>query len=825
VTALIVTAVAFGSIAFLLWTDLGRSFAAWLRVTLSWLWLTRIGALGLLALLAFPVLARGAGRSLIIGVYDLHGDVWGLIGAGCAGLLLAFAIWTVFVVAALTLWYGKRRTQCIDDPPSYFPFACKALLIAALVINVWTVLAATGPNDRGNVAWALGVGLVVGFAVIWCIEEVHRRMNFFRMQRYHLMPHKSNDPRAGRPIPQSGFLNNLHLRESVQTELRGYIGTKDGRSYLFPGHGLAILATAVFALLIYLPINFFIDPASQLTALTYLLVSLITWVWVLAGATFFFDAYRIPVLLPLVAWVMVAAYFPKSDHFYRIWPAAASLEQLPATPDEVISQASSTGRKIVLVAAAGGGIQSTAWTAKVLAELERLAGEKEPGQFARSVQALSGVSGGSTGIMFFALAYGPAGFAGPRTAEPSRAYDRRLLDRIPAAAYATSLGQTTWGLAYPDLGHANFPFYLRDPFRDRAEAMESAWAFNAARKMQSAGQSLATASLREWQADTRAGLRPAVIFNSTIVETGQRICFSTAPSQQAVEGRCEFWAPPTRNPADPYAKMFLYPGADIRITTAVRLSATFPFVSPNARPGLADGRDGKRMLRASAAITPGASGKLHLADGGYYENSGLSDLAQWLDRGLTNLRNKHSQLPTEVLVIQIEPFPESETARENNQPLPPETQRIHERGTLFQIVAPIVTLNSVRGAGHTASANHDFTLLRTRWQIGSPPVAIRHVRFVLPKLKPEKKQATKGGWWWPSWAEAKPEQPPLSWHLREAEQRAVDDAWAQLFSERQGDFHPAPTDEEWEALKSRPIDKVLYFLSAKSPASNIEGVP
>ena len=45
------------------------------------------------ALLALPVLARGGARSLVFGIYDLHGhDPASLIGAGCAGLLLALAI-------------------------------------------------------------------------------------------------------------------------------------------------------------------------------------------------------------------------------------------------------------------------------------------------------------------------------------------------------------------------------------------------------------------------------------------------------------------------------------------------------------------------------------------------------------------------------------------------------------------------------------------------------------------------------------------------------------------------------------------------------------
>jgi hypothetical protein len=399
-----------------------------------------------------------------------------------------------------------------------------------------------------------------------------------------------------------------------------------------------------------------------------------------------------------------------------------------------------------------------------------------------------------------------------------------LLEDIVTAASATSLGQTTWGYAYPDLGRSYFPFYINNPFRDRGEAMEKAWAYNARQFMESAGEGLGPASLREWQADAHTGLRPAMIFNATIVERGDRMSFSTAPPIKGVEGRCEFWAPSRRDERDVHAANFLYPGADIRITTAVRLSATFPLVSPSARPGIARSRDASQLLdpvgEIARGLAPGASGKLHLADGGYYENSALSDLSQWLDKGLSRLCEKRQPVPTEVLVIQIEAFPENEVRIDPNYPRPPEVQRRNERGALFQVFAPVVTLNSVRNSGHTAFANYDFALLQHRWRLDAQPVMIRHVRFVLPPMKSPATAGSKSVLSWSAWADAKTDQPPLSWHLREPEKQAIHDAWKQLVSERQLDSNGMPvepSEPEWSDTKSRPIDKVLSFLSTPAP--------
>src|SRR5438094_521060 len=54
--------------------------------------------------------------------------------------------------------------------------------------------------------------------------------------------------------------------------------------------------------------------------------------------------------------------------------------------------------RVVVVASAGGGIQAAAWTARVLTGLQH-----ELPEFANSIAALSGVSGGAVGTMFLAV--------------------------------------------------------------------------------------------------------------------------------------------------------------------------------------------------------------------------------------------------------------------------------------------------------------------------------------------------------------------------------------------------------------------------------------
>ena len=72
--------------------------------------------------------------------------------------------------------------------------------------------------------------------------------------------------------------------------------------------------------------------------------------------------------------------------------------------------------------------------------------------------------------------------------------------------------------------------------------------------------------------------------------------------------------------------------ADIRIATAARLSASFPYVSPAARP----------TSDSDSALTDGEPGRYtrtHVVDGGYFDNSGLCALTEWLQEGLTEREN------------------------------------------------------------------------------------------------------------------------------------------------------------------------------------------
>jgi hypothetical protein len=214
----------------------------------------------------------------------------------------------------------------------------------------------------------------------------------------------------------------------------------------------------------------------------------------------------------------------------------------------------------------------------------------------------------------------------------------------------------------------------------------------------------------------------------------------------------------------------LYEGADIAITTAVRLSSAFPFISPPARPlPAASLPDGNRSPADNAKGDRGESAfmKMHLADGGYYDNSGVAALVQWLHNGLSDLADRNpTKLPKNILVIRISAFPASEKGYVKKH-----------QGTFFQIWAPLLSLNTTRGAAQACSADRELRLLRERWS-----------REVLARQKSRQRLdvtiETVDFTFSPSGTRKK-KRPPLSWHLRMEEQAEIENAWNEIGTNEQ----------------------------------------
>jgi hypothetical protein len=485
---------------------------------------------------------------------------------------------------------------------------------------------------------------------------------------------------------------NLQLQRVPPALGRGYLdyarAIAPGKVTLLPGHGMAtVMVGLIFG--VFLLVGFW----HFATALAYILLLILLLCLFFAGAAFFLDRYRVPLFAPILIWILIAAQFPESDYYYKVIEA---VDEPAVTPGEALRGNDPSRTWAIVAAATGGGIQASAWSARVLTGLEFASRHESLPVFGKNLRLVSGISGGSVGMMYYLDSF----------KRDHVATDQELADVVDRAK-KSSLDEVVWGLVYPDLLRSVLPFALSSD-QNRGQILEDTWRTNLK-------DATGTLALSEWREGVRQGWRPASIFGATIVETGERLMLTTSPFASRSGGRSVF------------SRLFEKPGMpekDVSIPTAARLSATFTYVTPVARANL-------------------SGPQFHIADGGYYDNSGMSLLCDWLNEALSEDRVKYTEKGwkpiTHVLVIQIRSSPPSG-----------EPTSMYLRGWFYQAIAPLALLLNVRNAAQNAHRDTEFLLLRDKWELLG--VKIDEVIFTF----------RDGG-------DVNQPAAPLSWHLTQAQ--------------------------------------------------------
>jgi hypothetical protein len=382
-----------------------------------------------------------------------------------------------------------------------------------------------------------------------------------------------------------------------------------------------------------------------------------------------------------------------TDHKYAVETSKVA-DIGPLSPAKVIGSWKEKRGKdthtMLVVATAGGEIRAGAWTAEVMTRLQQ-----DCKAASDSLLLVSSVSGGSMGSMFVIAPYRGDG-AYPTSDDE--------LKQIRFNTKRSSLGAVGWGLAYPDLFRTIPLFGTGVPEKlDRGWSLENSW--SAAWR----DVSLPTPTLAHWRQDVHDGTRPAVIFNATTSESGER--FLIATTDAPFEGAKQF--------SD------LFPGEDIDVSTAARLSATFPYVSP--------------LGRASQGLVKNG---YHVGDGGYYDNSGLLSAVEWLGNAGDEL-NKY-----QVLLIVIDAKPGS-----GNFGSKWSWQR--------QLIGPVETLLHVRSSSQQVGESIELKMARKYLADLDPNGKLNLDRVIPERFLFGSKSET-----------------PLSWHLTKQQRKEIGGAWA-----------------------------------------------
>ncbi len=452
------------------------------------------------------------------------------------------------------------------------------------------------------------------------------------------------------------------------------------------------------------------------SALFFVLLLLFSLHGLLTGLSFLLDYFRVPVVVVVVGLSFLSSSLFETEHVYELKPAYhPAVAAVPAPlPDlelpTLFDDWHAPRRTLVVVSAAGGGIQAAAWTAQVLAGLDEIYGP----EFTRSVGMVSGVSGGSVGTMYY-MAGGDWTSTGPPFNQASR---RQLVEW----AEASSLEATGWGIVYPDFLRSVVPFLVPQHI-DRGWAIEQSW-------LNRVG---VDHRLRDWIPAIRNHQMPIPVFNAVLVETGQRLVISPVLKKRettwSASDACEFFN--------------LYPGdeSNIRATTAARLSATFPYVSPISRG------DGDEPAH-------GPSKHYHVADGGYGENEGLLTVLDWANQLVKRYTDPAHRPFDKILVIRIQPFSIAP------QPAPAEAGMSWS----YNVLGPLETLENVRSALHAERNDFDLNVLASA-NAPSTTNDPNQIDIVWTKFMfhPSKDYVT-----------------PFSWHLTASQKAEIGEAWEWL---------------------------------------------
>jgi hypothetical protein len=639
------------------------------EVTLRYIVFLRFQILLLLALITFPWLARTSlnrvlGNFFIVSLLDVFFISW----------MAVLVTWSIMVTSRLVCRYGSLRFggEAIRLQPRIAVWVRHWRLALFALFAMPIPVTCLGTSSMWIWGW---LPVLSGTAAAWITLMV------ITWQRESMMP--SSIP------PSDLLLNGRRFRRSVGDTVQetatfldaitrilgpGYYDAVKRQS--LAGHMLALTLLAT-VLCTYGMIGFAFRPSGGWNAyfpsLGYLMILFLLASWGLSAVAFLFDRWRAPTLLVLTFSSMFMYSLVQTDHFFPTTQLSDIDANDTLTPTEAFTAwKKSTEKPLVVCTISGGGIAAAAWSAQVLTGLE----EELGAAFIQSLAATSSASGGSVGTMFYLDDFD---VDQPRSAE--------RLNAIRNAAASSSLRATAWGFAYPDAWRLVFPPVMETmPHVDRGWALQETWRLLLNNP---------STSMQDWRKRVRAGKIPVPLFDCTAGETGRQflLCPVDIHKGSTLLSHQSFRA--------------LYPTRDIDVVTAARLSATFPWVTPITRIDHSDGRP-----------------VLHIADGAYVDNYGITTMVEWLEEVLPEY--VVSSARRDVLIIRIN-VSDASLAEVADYP--------RSGGWANATYGPLLTLLKTNSANQLARNAQVLKLFGDRWsQVDG--VQFRVVQFALRSEAP-----------------------------------------------------------------------------------------
>ena len=288
-------------------------------------------------------------------------------------------------------------------------------------------------------------------------------------------------------------------------------------------------------------------------------------------------------------------------------PARTTMLNDQAALDAWRGDASQPKRTLAVVAVSGGGIRAAVWTAVALRKLEETIED-----FSYHVRLVTGASGGMVGAALFVQTVDPPG-RNPNGAPHAPG----MFSKVVETSAHDGLTNVAKQLVLRDLPRSFVPFEL-GPVADRGTELERAWAGGSA---QETGPRLDVPQTSLVDGE-RAGWRPSLVFSPMLAQDGRRLIVSNVDLKGLIRTEANILKQTKDNSkGDPIIRRLIaipaiqffeyFPNqTGLELGTAVRMSASFPLVSPAVN------------LPTVPPRTP--------IDAGYYDNFGVNLAAAWI---------------------------------------------------------------------------------------------------------------------------------------------------------------------------------------------------
>jgi ABC-type Fe3+-siderophore transport system permease subunit len=335
---------------------------------------------------------------------------------------------------------------------------------------------------------------------------------------------------------------------------------------------------------------------------------------------------------------------------------------------------------LVALAVSGGAYRATFWTSVVLDRLIAMGAEGKLPHFVENVRLVTGASGGMVaGAYFAALREGGDTSFGVTAAIENDTRD--YMHRVESRAFPIkrdSLSAVVHQLVQWDIRDAFLP---GRPTGDRGRALEAQWTTLT-------GAKAAPHSFGWLSSSVANGEAPALIISPMLVESGALAIFSNLDLQGvrdrgAAAGSSDGDASAT---SVEIFKEFPHAYKAMTLATAVRVNASFPYISP--------------------AISLPTVPSRRAVDAGYYDNFGVDLLTDYLEED--DVFHWIKENCRGVAVIQIRAFPSQV-----------ETPEMSRATFAFQfLTSPIEGIASARRASQLFRNDQQLALAQQRYGDG-----------------------------------------------------------------------------------------------------------